>query len=40
LNAEIEAGTIVLTGDKAVARSMHKWLGLSPFAAEKSRVAG
>jgi DNA-binding HxlR family transcriptional regulator len=39
LNAEIEAGAIVLTGDRAVARSMHKWLGLSPFAAEKSRVA-
>jgi DNA-binding HxlR family transcriptional regulator len=40
LHAEIEAGTIELTGDRAVARSMHKWLGLSPFAAEKSRVAG
>jgi DNA-binding HxlR family transcriptional regulator len=40
LNAEIETGAIVLTGDKAVARSMQKWLGLSPFAAEKSRVAG
>jgi DNA-binding HxlR family transcriptional regulator len=39
LKAEIEAGTILLTGDKAVARSMHQWLGLSPFAAEKSRVA-
>ncbi len=39
LNAEIEAGNIVLTGDKAVARSMHAWLGLSPFAAEKSRLA-
>jgi DNA-binding HxlR family transcriptional regulator len=40
LKAEIEAGTIELTGDRAVARSMHQWLGLSPFAAEKSRVAG
>ena len=40
LSAEIEASAIELTGDRAVARSMHKWLGLSPFAAEKSRVAG
>ena len=39
LKAEIEAGNIALTGDKAVARSMHGWLGLSPFAKEKSRVA-
>jgi DNA-binding HxlR family transcriptional regulator len=39
LKAEIEAGNITLTGDKAVARSMQQWLGLSPFAAEKSRVA-
>jgi DNA-binding HxlR family transcriptional regulator len=39
LKAEIEAGNIELTGDKAVARSMHQWLGLSPFATEKSRVA-
>ena len=39
LKAEIDAGNITLTGDKAVARSMQQWLGLSPFAAEKSRVA-
>jgi DNA-binding HxlR family transcriptional regulator len=39
LKTEIEAGDIVLTGDKAVARSMHGWLGLSAFANEKSRVA-
>jgi DNA-binding HxlR family transcriptional regulator len=38
LKAEIEAGNILLTGDQAVARSMHGWLGLSPFAKEK-RVA-
>jgi DNA-binding HxlR family transcriptional regulator len=37
LKAEIEAGKIELTGDKALARSMHNWLGLSPFAGEKSR---
>jgi DNA-binding HxlR family transcriptional regulator len=39
LKAELDAGHITLTGDKAVARSMQQWLGLSPFAAEKSRVA-
>ena len=39
LKAEIEAGNIELTGDKAIARSMHGWLGLSPFAKEKSRIA-
>jgi DNA-binding HxlR family transcriptional regulator len=40
LKAEIEAGNITLTGDKAIARSMHEWLGLSPFAKEKkSRAA-
>jgi hypothetical protein len=38
LKAEIEAGNIVLTGDKALAHSMHTWLGLSSFAPEKSRV--
>jgi DNA-binding HxlR family transcriptional regulator len=39
LKAEIEAGNIVLTGNAAVARSMRDWLGHSPFATEKSRVA-
>jgi DNA-binding HxlR family transcriptional regulator len=39
LKAEIDAGKIALTGDKAIARSMHGWLGLSPFAKEKSRLA-
>ena len=38
LKAEIEAGNIELTGDKALARSMHAWLGLSAFANEKSRI--
>jgi hypothetical protein len=28
-----------LIGDKALAQSMQQWLGLSPFATEKSRVA-
>lgn len=36
---EIEEGHIELIGDKDIARSMQQWLGLSPFANEKSRVA-
>jgi DNA-binding HxlR family transcriptional regulator len=40
LKQEIDAGHIEVTGDKAIARSMHSWLGLSPFAKEKSRLAG
>ena len=36
---EIAAGQIELVGDKALAKSMQKWLGLSPFAKEKSRVS-
>ena len=36
---EIAAGQIELVGDKAVAKSMQQWLGLSPFAKEKSRVS-
>jgi hypothetical protein len=36
---EIRAGQIELIGDKTVAQSMQQWLGLSPFAKEKSRVA-
>jgi hypothetical protein len=34
---EIEARQIELIGDKDIARSMQTWLGLSPFAKEKSR---
>jgi DNA-binding HxlR family transcriptional regulator len=36
---EIEAGQVELIGDADVARSMQQWLGLSPFAKEKNRVA-
>jgi DNA-binding HxlR family transcriptional regulator len=36
---EVSAGHIELTGDKVLARSMQKWLGLSAFAKEKKRVA-
>jgi DNA-binding HxlR family transcriptional regulator len=37
LKAEIDAGTVVLTGDRAIARSMQSWLGLSKFAKEQGR---
>lgn len=40
LKAEIAQGNIELSGDRALARSMHQWLGLSIFAKEKNRVAG
>ncbi len=39
LKSEIDAGNIELTGDRSIANSMHSWLGLSPFAKEKSRIA-
>ncbi|HMJ43105.1 MAG TPA: helix-turn-helix domain-containing protein [Pseudolabrys sp.] len=39
LKAEINAGHIQLSGDKTMARSIHGWLGLSPFAKEKTRLA-
>ncbi len=39
LKAEINAGHVQLTGDKTMARSIHGWLGLSPFAKEKNRLA-
>lgn len=35
---EVEAGALDLAGDPVIARSMQKWLGLSPFAKEKSRA--
>ncbi|MGE0210565.1 MAG: winged helix-turn-helix transcriptional regulator [Parvibaculaceae bacterium] len=37
---EIEAGELELLGDPSIAHSMQQWLGLSPFAREKPRVAG
>ena len=39
LRTEVEAGHIMLTGDKDVAKSMQQWLGLSPFA-QAERAAG
>jgi DNA-binding HxlR family transcriptional regulator len=39
LKAEIDAGNITLTGDKAMTRSIHGWLGLSVFARAKKHIA-
>ncbi|MEQ1944696.1 helix-turn-helix domain-containing protein [Mesorhizobium sp. VNQ89] len=39
LRSEIDAGTIELDGDPAIAGAMQNWLGLSPFANETRRVA-
>jgi DNA-binding HxlR family transcriptional regulator len=39
LKAEIDARNIELSGDEAMTRSIHGWLGLSPFAKEKPRLA-
>ncbi len=39
VRAELDAGRLQLSGDKALARSMQQWLGLSVFAREKKRVA-
>jgi DNA-binding HxlR family transcriptional regulator len=39
VQAELDAGRLDLSGDMALARSMHQWLGLSPFAKEKRRAA-
>ena len=39
VKAELDAGRLELSGDKALARSMQHWLGLSPFAKEKRKAA-
>jgi DNA-binding HxlR family transcriptional regulator len=39
MREEIDAGQIELIGDKDIAQSMQRWLGLSPFAKEKNRVS-
>jgi DNA-binding HxlR family transcriptional regulator len=38
VQAEMKAGQIDLIGDSKLAGSMQQWLGLSPFAVEKSRL--
>ena len=39
VRSELEAGRLELTGDAALKRTIQTWLGLSPFAKEKKRVA-
>ncbi len=36
---EIENGTLVIDGSHEIASTMQSWLGLSPFAREKSQIA-
>jgi DNA-binding HxlR family transcriptional regulator len=36
---EKESDKIILTGDREIARKMQTWLGLSPFAVERKRIA-
>lgn len=38
VESEMRAGRLELDGDRALARLMQRWLGLSPFAAEKKRA--
>lgn len=40
IRAEIERGRVQADGEPALARSMHSWLGLSPFAGEPKRAVG
>ena len=35
--AEVDKGLITFEGDRTIARNIQQWLGLSPFAKEKSR---
>lgn len=37
---EVESGSLVLTGNRSLARRMQTWLGLSPFAVERKRAGG
>ena len=39
VRSELESGRLKLTGETALKRSMQTWLGLSPFAKERKRVA-
>ena len=39
VKSEMDSGGLELTGDASIARSMQTWLGLSPFAQEKNRMA-
>jgi DNA-binding HxlR family transcriptional regulator len=39
VTSETARGTLSLSGEPAIASAMQEWLGLSPFATEKSRLA-
>jgi DNA-binding HxlR family transcriptional regulator len=39
MQREVETEQVQLIGDSGIAKSMQQWLGLSPFAKEKSRVS-
>lgn len=39
VKAEISSGALELSGEPGIAQSMQQWLGLSPFAKEKSKIA-
>ena len=39
LSHETASGALVVTGDAGMVRTMRQWLGLSPFAGERRRVA-
>jgi DNA-binding HxlR family transcriptional regulator len=36
---EVDAGALDIQGDRVISSAMQEWLGLSPFAKEKSRLA-
>jgi hypothetical protein len=38
VKTETEAGRLDVAGDPVIARSIQKWLGLSPFAREMKRA--
>ncbi len=40
IKAEAAKGALDISGEPAIASAMQEWLGLSPFAQEKSRLAG
>jgi DNA-binding HxlR family transcriptional regulator len=40
IKAEAASGSLDISGEPAIAAAMQEWLGLSPFASEKSLLAG
>ena len=39
MKKEVDCGALEIQGDREIAGAMQTWLGLSPFAKEKSRLA-